>query len=89
MHAKIKIQSLIIFQTSLNSLTFAGQHFLSPVKWKEYTDFVCFGIGREEIEDFLDDIGQPFGRDKVRIKLNNERKIADERKKMRLAEIGV
>ena len=89
MHTKIKIQSLIIFQTSLNSLTCAGQHFLSPVKWKEYTDFVYFDIGREEIEDFLDDIGRPFGRDKVRIKLNNERKIADERKKMRLAEIGV
>ena len=41
------------------------------------------------MEDFLDDIGRPFGRDKVRIKLNNERKIADERKKMRLAKIGV
>ena len=51
--------------------------------------FCLFRLGREEIEDFLDDIGQPFGRDKVRIKLNNERKIADERKKMRLAEIGV
>ena len=40
------------------------------------------------MEDFLDDIGRPFGRDKVRIKLNNERKIADERKKMRPAKIG-
>ena len=89
MHAKIKIQSLIIFKNSLNSLTCAGQHFLSSVKSKEYTDFVYFDIGGEEIEDFLDNIGQPFGRDKVRIKLNNERKIADERKKMRLAEIGV
>ena len=89
MHAKIKIKSLIVFQTSPNSLKFVGQHFLSPVNWKKYTDFVCFGIGREEIEDFLDDIGQSFGRDKVKIKLNNERKIADERKKMKLAEIGV
>ena len=89
MLAKIKIQLLIIFQTSLNSLTCAGQHFLSPVKWKEYTDFVYFDIGREEIEDFLEEIGRPFARDKVRIKLNNESKKADERKKMRLAEIGV
>ena len=38
--------------------------------------------------DFLDNIGRLFGRDKTRIKLNNERRIADERKKMRLAEIG-
>ena len=44
----------------------------------EYTDFVYFDIGREKIEDFLDDIVRPFGRDKVRIKLNNEREIADE-----------
>ena len=80
MHAKIKIQSLIVFQTSLNSLTFAGQHLLSPLKWKEHTEFVCYGKGREEIEDFQDDIRQPLSRDKVRIKLINERKIADERK---------
>ena len=86
MHAKVKIQSLIVFQTSL---TCSVQHFLSPVKWKEYTNFVYFNTGREEIEDFLDDIGQSFGRDKIRVKLNNERKITDERKKMRLDEIGV
>ena len=41
------------------------------------------------MEDFLDNIGRSFARDRVRIKLNNERKIADERKKMRVAEIGV
>ena len=63
--------------------------FLSPVKWKDYTHFVYFDIGREEIEDFLDEIGRPFDRDKVRIKLNNERKIADEQKKMRLAKIRI
>ena len=89
MHAEIKIQSLIEFQTSLNLFTCAGQHFLFPVKWKEYSDFVYFDIGGEEIEDFLDDIGRPFGPDKVRIKLNNERKIADESKNMRLVKIGV
>ena len=82
----MKIQSLIVLETSLKC---AGKHLLSPVKWKEYTDFVYFDTGREEIEDFLDDIGQPFGRDKIRVKLNNERKITDERKKMRLDEIGV
>ena len=59
------------------------------MKWKENTDFVYFDTEREEIEDFLDDIGQPFGRDKIRVKLKNERKITDERKKMRLDEIGV
>ena len=86
MHAKVKIQSLIVLQTSLKC---AGKHLLSPVKWKENTDFIYFDTEREEIEDFLDDIGQPFGRDKIRVKLNNERKITDERKKMRLDEIGV
>ena len=40
------------------------------------------------MEDFVDDMGRPFGHEKVRIELNNE-KIADKRKKMRLAEIGV
>ena len=49
----------------------AGEQFLSPVKWKEYTDFGYFDIGREEMEDLLDNIGQPFGPDKVSIKLNN------------------
>ena len=82
MYTKMKIQSLIIFPSSLNLLTCAGQYFLSLVKWKESTDFIYFDIGREEI-------GQPFGRGKVRIQLNNEKKIADERKKMRLAQIGV
>ena len=85
MLVKIKIQSLI--QTSLNSRTCACQDLFSS-EVKKFTDFVYFDIGREKIEDFLDNIERPFGRDKVRIKLNNERKIADERKKMRLAEIG-
>ena len=41
------------------------------------------------MDDFVTDIGRPFGREKVRIKLKNERKIADERKKIRLAKIGI